>query len=66
MPGESAARTNLSQSSQKRCQPKMPSDELVQNDSRFDSRMEMTAWVLIVGNGSTLCVVHPEGTRIPV
>jgi hypothetical protein len=30
----------------------------------FDSNMEMTTWVLIVGNVSTACIVHPEGTRV--
>jgi len=31
---------------------------------RFDSNMGMTAWVLIVGNVSTVCIAHPEGTRV--
>ncbi len=40
------------------------SDEHAHNDLRFDSNMEMTAWVLIVGNVSTICIAHPEGARV--
>ena len=31
---------------------------------RFDSTMEMTAWVLLVGNMPTACIAHQEGTRV--
>lgn len=28
--------------------------------------LEMTKWVLILGNVPTSCVVHPEGAKVPV
>lgn len=64
MPGVPVAGIHRLKPSQISLRPKTPSDQQFHNDSRFDSNMAMTAWVFFVGNVSTACIAHPEGTRI--
>ena len=64
MPGKPVARINHLIASQTSLRPNTPSDEQAHNDSRFDSSMEITAWTLIVDNGSTACIVHLEGMKV--
>ena len=65
MPNEPVARINRLTDQPKTTPTQAPSGEQVQNNLQFSSNMEMTGWVLIVGNVAP-CVVHPEGTKVSV
>lgn len=64
MPGEPVARIN-----RLIAQPDItPTQDAVRQAGSqrfaFDSNKEMTAWTLIVDNGSTACIVHPDRTKV--
>ena len=65
MPTNLSRESTASQTNQRLSRLKTPSGEQVQNHVQFYSNMEMTGWVLIVGN-VTPCVVYPEGTKVSV